>query len=277
MKNKKVTVAQVILNIVIIVLLFIMLYPLAMTLFGAFKNSYTFDSTKWYPTLPLRVSNIASAFPSVYRYIINTVIVAAVGVLGSVIIASLASYAFAKMTFVGKNFLYFMVISLMMIPGVLTLVPSYMIYQSIVGLDNYLVLILPTLVGGPIFGVFLLRSFYEGLPEAIFESARIDGARELTVFLKICVPMSMPIMGTLAIMQIINVWNDYMWPIITIRRDELLTISAGLVQRFSTVTGTPNYPITFSAYLLSSLPLIILFVTANKSYVEGLTSSAIKL
>ncbi|HPU58904.1 MAG TPA: carbohydrate ABC transporter permease, partial [Candidatus Avimonas sp.] len=131
--------------------------------------------------------------------------------------------------------------------------------------------------GGPVFGVFLLRSFYEGLPESVFESARIDGANELRVFFSICIPMSMSIMGTLVIMQIMSIWNEYLWPIITIQDDRLLTISAGLLQRFSNVTGVPNYPITFSAYLVSSIPLIVLFFAANKYYIEGLTSSAIKL
>lgn len=274
---KKIRVSQVVLNIVIMMLIFIMLYPLAMAVFGAFKNSYTYELTKWYPTLPLRVSNIASAFSSIWRYIANTVLVAGVAVSGSVIIASLASYAFAKMYCYGKKVLYMMVISLMMVPGVLTLVPSYMQYKSIVGLDNYLILIMPTLIGGPVFGVFLLRSFYEGIPDALFEAARIEGAGEMTIFTRICVPMSLPITGTLAIMQLLNVWNDYMWPIITIQRDELLTISAGLVLRFSGAEGAVNYPITYAAYLLASLPLIILFVAANKTYVEGLTSSAIKM
>ena len=261
----------------VIALLIFMIYPLAMTLWGAFKNSFTFDQTKWYPTFPLRVTNLASAYQSVSHYIFNTVFVALTATSGSLIVASLAAYAFARMNFVGKNFLYLAVIALMMIPGVLTLVPSYILYKNIVGLNNFLVLILPTIAGGPVFGVFLLRSFYEGLPEAVFESARIDGAHELNVFFKICVPMSMPIMGTLVIMQIMNVWNEYLWPSITIQDDKLLTISAGLLQRFSSVSGVPNYPVTFAAYLISSVPLILLFVGANKYYIEGLTSSAIKL
>jgi ABC-type glycerol-3-phosphate transport system permease component len=169
-----------------------------------------------------------------------------------------------------------MFIALMMIPGILTLVPSFMLYKEIVGLNNYRILIMPMIVGGAVFGVFLLRSFFEGLPESIFESARIDGAAEFKVFAKICIPMSMPIMGTLAIMQIINAWNDYIWPMITIEDDSYYTISAGLLLRFSNIVGT-NYPITFAGYLLSSLPLILLFIFANKYYIQGLTSSAIKL
>ena len=274
--KQKTNFSQIIINIIILVLILIMLYPLAMAFWSAFKSDFIFSQTKWYPTLPLRISNLTVAASNVLRYSLNTAFVGFTGTLGCLCVASLAAFAFAKMNFLGKKILFALVMALMMIPGVLTLVPSYMIYKSIVGLNNYLILILPMIVGGPVFGVFLLRSFFEGLPEPLFEAARIDGATEFTIYRKICLPMSMPIMGTLAIMQIVGAWNDYMWPIITIQDDDLLTISAGLIQRFSTATST-NYPVTFASYLLSSMPLILLFVFANKYYIEGLTTSGIKL
>lgn len=278
MKRRRVRggISQGIVIAVIVLLLFLMLYPLAMTLWGSFKNEFNYETTKLYPTLPLRVTNLSAAFPHIWRYIVNTVLVAACSVTGTLFISSISAYTFARMQFVGKKALYTLVIAFMMIPGVLTLVPSYMLYDQLIGLDNYLVLIIPSIVGSCIFGIFLLRGFFEGLPEAVFEAARIDGAREFQVYAKVCLPMSMPIMGTLAIMQIVNIWNDYMWPMITIQSDSLLTISAGLFLRFSTLTNI-NYPILFSGYVLASLPLVLLFVFANKYYVEGLTSSAIKM
>ena len=126
------------------------------------------------------------------------------------------------------------------------------------------------------FGVFLLRIFFEGIPGEIFESARIDGANEVKAYFYIGLPMSMPILGTLAIMQIINCWNDYMWPMITIQDESLMTIACGLLTRFSVQYGS-NYPIMFASYMVASIPLILLFIYANKFYIEGLTSSAIKL
>ena len=121
--------------------------------------------------------NIAYAFRKLTRYMLNTVLVAGRGTLGMLFISSLAAYAFSKLHFPGKNIFYMAVISLMMIPGILTLVPSFMLYKSLIGLDNYMILILPQIVG-PVFGVFLLRSFFEGIPEDIFEASRIDGAGE---------------------------------------------------------------------------------------------------
>ncbi|MFV0399905.1 MAG: carbohydrate ABC transporter permease [Oscillospiraceae bacterium] len=275
-RNKSFTVPQIILNLVILAMLAIMLYPLIMCFWNAFKSDLDFMYTKWYPTIPLRFRNFVAAWPEVWRYVFNTLVVAVVGTAGMLFISSLSAYTFARMRFPGKDFLYMVVIALMMIPGILTLVPSYMLYHGFGLLNTRLALIIPVAVGGSVFGVFLLRSFFAGIPEDVFEAARIDGAKEFKIYTSICLPLSMPILGTLTIMQINNIWNDYMWPMITQQRDENLTISAGLLVRF-VKEYTNNYPVQFAGYLISSIPLILLFVFANKYYIQGLTSSAIKL
>ena len=269
------TIAQIILHIIIVLLLIVMLYPLAMALWSAFKTEATFQYSKWYPTLPLFFDNISSAFTSLYKYMINTAIVALAGTAGMLVVSSLAAYAFSKIDFPGKNIIFMLVIALMMIPGVLTLVPSFMLYKSLVGLDNYAILILPQIVG-PVFAVFLLRSFFEGLPNSVFEAARIDGASELKVYTRICLPLSMPIMGTLTIMQISGAWSDYQWPLITIKSEQYYTISLGLMLRYVGQINT-DYPHITAGFLVASAPLILLFIFANKFYVQGLTGSAMKL
>ncbi len=272
----KFSISQTVLHVIIWILLFVLLYPLAMTVWSSFKMDLDFEYSKWFPTLPLNLNNYAVTFHMVWRYIANTIFVAGAGCVGMLFLSSIAAFAFARMKFPGREFLYISIIALMMIPGVLSLVPSYMLYNNFGLLDTYWVLILPNIIGGSIFGVFLLRSSFEGIPEEIFEAARIDGASEFKVYMLICLPLSLAIMGTLAIMNIIGVWNDYLWPMITIRNDDLLTISAGLIVKFTKQTGN-NYPLTFAGYMLSSIPLIFLFTFANRYYIEGLTSSAIKL
>lgn len=275
LKLKK-AIPQIFLNLVILLLLFIMIYPLAMALWNAFKSDLGYSYTRWYPTIPLRVKNISVAFAAVWRYVLNTFGVGVVGVLGSLAISSLSAYTFARMDFPGRKLLYYMVIALMMIPGVLTLVPGYMLYRNMGLLNSYAVLILPLVVGGPIFGVFLLTTFFEGLPKDFFESAQIDGASDFKCYYKIALPLCMPILGTLTIMQIVGVWNDYLWPMITIHDTEKLTISAGLLISFTSQYSS-NMPVTFAGYLVASIPLILLFVFANKYYIEGLISSSIKM
>ncbi|MGI6142017.1 MAG: carbohydrate ABC transporter permease [Caldicoprobacterales bacterium] len=275
-RRKSFSIAQGVVHLIIWILLFIMLYPLAMTAWNAFKSQIGYEYTRWYPTLPLRVRNIAVAFVHIWRYVLNTLIVAVVGGAGCLFIASLSAYVFARMEFPGRKILYAMVIGLMMIPGVLTLVPSYAIYRSMGLLNNLLVLIIPVIIGGSIFGVFLLNAFFAGLSKDMFEAGQIDGAGDFRCYFSIALPLCLPIMGTLAIMKFVDVWNDYLWPMITIHDYEKLTISAGLLITF-TRQYSSNMPVTFSGYLVASVPLILLFIFANRYYVEGLVNSAIKM
>ena len=158
----------------------------------------------------------------------------------------------------------------------MTLVPSFMLYKKMVGTDTYLILIIPIITGGSVFGVFLLKSFFEGLSESIFEAARIDGAGDLTCYWQICIRLSVPILTTLAIMQLSGAWNDYIWPMIAIPTDTMkLTIAAAIKKEFLSA-NTGSYPSLFAGYLISSVPLILLYVFANKFYVEGLTNAAVK-
>jgi multiple sugar transport system permease protein len=276
MKAKREIVSQIILHLIMCVTLLLMLYPLTMAFWNAFKSDLGYLYTRWYPTIPLRFRNFMVTFPRIWRYMVNTIIVAAFGTTGMLLISSLAAYAFARMRFIGKEIIYMAVLALMMIPGVLTLIPSFMLYKTFGLLNTKLVLIIPIITGGSVFGTFLLRAFFAGVPEDIFEAARIDGAKEFRVYWSICLPLSMPILGTLTIMQINGIWNDYLWPMVTQQDHEKLTISAGLIVQFVREYST-NYPAQFAGYLLSSIPLILLFIFANKYYIEGLTSSAIKL
>ena len=164
-RRKKFPVAQTVLHVVLVFLLFIMLYPLAMALWNAFKSDIAYDYTRWYPTLPLRIRNVSTAFDMTSKYMLNTVVVGVAGTAGMLAISSLASFAFAKMKFPGRSFFLSMVLALMMVPGVLTLVPSYILYKTLGLHDNLMALILPIWTGGCIFAVFLLTTFFSGLPK----------------------------------------------------------------------------------------------------------------
>ena len=253
-----------------------MVYPLFMAVWCSFKTTAQFNLSKWYPTLPLTMDNIIYAVENLYIYILNTILVGGVGTLGMLIVSSLAAYAFARMRFPLKDLLYAMVIALMMVPAIMTLVPSFMLYKSLIGTNNYTILILPIITGGSVFGVFLLRGFFGGISESIFEAARIDGAGELRCYFSIGIPLAMPILMTLAIMQLSGAWNDYIWPTIAVPTAlEKLTIAAAIKKEFLSA-NTANYPTLFAGYLVSAIPLILIYLFANKFYVEGLTATAVK-
>lgn len=269
-------VPQIILNAVIILLLFLMIFPLAMSVWNAFKLDYQFEDTMWYPTFPLNIYNLFDAFAQLKEYILNTVVVGIAGGGGLLLVAGLSAYAFARIDFPGRRFFFSMVIALLMMPGVLTLIPTIQLYKDFGLLNNRFSLILPLWTTGPIFGVFLLTSFFKGIPKDIFESAKLDGATDLHCFVKIALPLCMPIMGTLTIMTLVNIWNDYLWPMTVLENVEYMTISAGLVLTY-TKEHSANMPLQFAGYLVASAPLILLFVAANKYYIEGLVGASIKM
>jgi len=268
-------VSQTALHAVIIVLLFIMLYPLAMALWDSFKTDYGYDMTKWYPTMPLKISNISKGFNITKTYIFNTLIVAAAGIFGMLFVSSLGAFAFSKTRFPGRMVFFYMVLVLMMTPAVMTLIPAYILYKDLGLYNSRMALIIPLWTSACVGAVFLLTIFFNGIPNDIFESAKIDGAGLFRCYLQMALPLSIPIIGTIAIMQIIGVWNDYLWPKIVLE-PEKYTISAGLIQSF-TYEYTADMPAMFGSYLVASIPLIALFVFANKFYVQGLIGASIKM
>ena len=273
---KKSRFSQIILNIALMFLIVLMLYPFAMAVWCAFKTGYNYDTTKWYITFPLQINNVSTAWKACYRFIFNTVYVGVVATVSSLLLSALAGYAFAKIDFPGRKVIFSAMMAIMMIPGILTLVPSHMLYYKLGLYNTYAALILPTVLNGSVFGVFLLVSFFKGIPESLFEAARLDGASEIRCFFSIGLQLCKAVLGTLAIMKIVGVWNDYLWPQIIIQDVEKQLISSGLAFTFAGMYST-NMPITFAGYLLASLPIIALFSVTSKFYIEGLMTSGLKL
>ena len=254
-----------------------MVYPLVMSVWCAFKTTTEYDISKFYPTLPLKLSNLATAFGKVGGYTYNTLAVAVFGITGSLAIAALASYAFAKMNFPGRSLFFTMVLCLMMIPGVLTLVPQFLLYRRLNLNDKLIAVLLPQLTMQPVGAVFLLSMFFKALPKDLFNAAEIDGASEFQIFINIAVPLCVPILITQAIMQINGLWNDYLWPMTVISTNySKLTVSAGLIVEFRNMYSQ-NMPVTYSGYLIASIPLLFVFLFGNRFYIQGLIASSIKM
>jgi ABC-type glycerol-3-phosphate transport system permease component len=247
-----------------------------MSVWCAFKTTQEFEISKFYPTLPLKISNLSTAFSKVWGYMYNTIAVAIFGITGSLFIASLASYAFAKMEFPGKSLFFTMVLCLMMIPGVLTLVPQVLLYRSLRLNNTLIAILLPQLSMSSVGAVFLLTMFFKGLPKDLFNAAKIDGASDFQIYLSVAVPLCAAILITQAIQQINSLWNDYIWPMTIITDYTKLTISAGLLVEFSDLYSQ-NMPVTYSGYLIASLPLLAVFLFGNKFYIQGLIGSSIKM
>jgi ABC-type glycerol-3-phosphate transport system permease component len=221
------------------------------------------------------VQGYAYAWEVLRPYTLNTIFVCLATVLGVVVVGSVSAYVFSQCRFPGKATLFMAVLAFMMIPGVLTLVPSFLWVKRLGLLNSHWVLILPYIAGGQVFAIFLFKSFFDGLPRELFESAQMDGAGHLTLYRSLVLPLSKPVIAVVAIVNILGTWNNFLWPFITNSDAKYHVVSSGLyLMGQSTVAA--NRATMFAAYVLASIPLLILFLYATKPFMAGVTSGAFK-
>jgi ABC-type glycerol-3-phosphate transport system permease component len=229
------------------------------------------------------VSRLSNQLTKGYRYswkylrgyMLNTFLVCIITVLGVVFIASMSAYIFARYRFPGHKVLFLIILSIMMIPGVLTLVPGFLLVKQLGLLNSYWVLILPYIAGGQILAIFLFKTFFDGLPEDLFESARIDGAGHFRLYWHIVLPLSRPIIAVVAILNILGAWNNFLWPFITNTDDTYHVVASGLFL-LSQSPAAMNPSTMYAAYFISSIPLLVLFLFATRPFMRGITAGAFK-
>lgn len=263
-------------HIVLITMVLITFYPLVFMVFTSLKDNPQFFRTFWTPTTPLHFENYQDSWVALRGSIWNTVMVAVLSVAGVVGFAALSAYAFARHSFPLKNALFMAILALLMIPSILTLIPQFVLVKNLGLLNSHWGLVLPYIAAGQAFSIFVLRSFFASIPEEIFEAARLDGANEFQAFTRIAIPLSYPILGTVAIFQTLNVWNDYIWPLVILSNPEKWTISLRLVAFSNQYLVNQQYGPTFAGYVISALPLVILFSFTMRLFIRGLASGAIK-
>lgn len=272
--------SQLGLHLMIAFLLLLSLVPTAIMINLSFKNGLQYRWERWTLSLPLRGSNYLSAWDVIDAYMINTVLVAVVGLGGVLILSLIGGYVFARMRFPLREPLYYAIIALLMVPWVLSFIPAYMLYNNLGLLNTRWALIIPNVAGGPIFGIFLMRAFITGIPEELYESARCDGAGAWSLIWRITFPLSLPGLATLSVLNFVAEWNSFLWPLVTISDMSKQVISVGLFRLSRTTNDLVDFgsggPL-FAGYVLASIPLVILFIVLGKFYVEGLVESGIKM
>lgn len=215
------------------------------------------------------------AWKDLRPYVLNTFFVALSTVAGVLLLGSVSGYVFSRYRFAGRGFLFAVLLSIIMIPPVLTLVPAFLLVKELQLLNSHWVLILPYVAGGQIVAIFLFKSFFDGLPEELFESARLEGAGHFTLYRHIVLPLSVQVASVVAVMNILGVWNNFLWPFITNTDPKYHVVASGLFLMQESATGQ-NFSAMYAAFVLSSLPLIVLFVYATRPFVQGVTSGAFK-
>jgi len=228
----------------------------------------------WIPEQPLW-SNYAMAFEKypLARFMMNTSVLVIFNIIGELLAVPLIAYGFARLNFPFKRVLFILMLSTMMIPGQIKLIPLYSIYSRLGLVNTYVPLVLPAFFGNPFF-IFLMVQYIRTIPRDLDEAARIDGASEWQVFWHVILPLARPALGALAIFTFVRHWNDFLWPLIALTRPQNYTLTVGVANlqgEFAT-----DYGVIFAGAALAALPMIVFFFLFQRQFLEGVRMGAVK-
>jgi multiple sugar transport system permease protein len=271
-------VRRALLYVVLILLTVIFIGPLFWMLLTSFKTNQGAVQMPpaWIPN-PFSTEGYSTIFYSetrtpVARWLANSTVAAGAHTLLILATAAPAAYALARMEFRGKELLFTVIVSTIFVPGLILLMPNYLIVDQLGWLDSIWALIVPEAASA--FGVFFLRQFFLSIPHEIEEAARLDGANRFQIFLNIVLPLSKPALTTLAVLSFLNNWNNFLWPVYVLFTPEKLTLPAGLATLQNTYTT--EYPVVMAGAVIASVPVLIVFTFAQRFVIQGVAGSAIK-
>jgi multiple sugar transport system permease protein len=253
----------------------VMLVPLVwvvMTSFETLAQTQHFPPILWPGTFQWH--NYPNAFTSVpfARWFWNTTVVTTVVVVSNLLLCSLAAYGFARIKFLGRGVAYFFLLATLLVPLQVVLIPTFLIVKQMHLLNTLGALIVPNLAN--VFGIFLLTQFFRTLPIELEEAARIDGASRLKILFVIVLPLSLPALATLAVIQFLWTWNDFLWPLVTIYKESAFTIQLGLMSFQGSHATDTN--LLMAGNVMSMLPMLILFIAAQRYFVRGIATQGLK-
>jgi multiple sugar transport system permease protein len=224
------------------------------------------------PTLEA-YGRVANSFPIV-RVFLNSLLVATATTLGQLVICSMSGYAFARLRFFGRDVLFYTYLATLMVPFAVTVTPLFIIVRSLGWTNSYAGLIVPVMFSA--FGTFLMRQFFLSLPRELEEAATIDGASTLTTFLRVIVPISGPPFATLGIFSFMASWNSFLWPLLIVSDRKYMTLPLALSTLHGLYPGQTEWNLIMAGTVISVLPMILVFLLAQRWVVEGMTASGLK-
>jgi len=260
--------------------------PFVWTLFSSFKD-YT-EVYKYPPTLLPKIWRWEN-YPFAWnlhpmgRWMINSVVVTTLSLVGTLLSSCLVAYSFAKFKYPGQSLLFWITLSTMMLPASITLIPQYLLFHKLKWLNTHLPLIVPSYFGGGAFNIFLLRQFFLTLPNDLSEAATIDGANSFKILYAIILPLSKPALATVAVIFILWSWDRFIEPLIYLNSPEKFTMAVGLKYferagpgAYTTTAGMPIEHLLMAASVMMTAPIVVLFFLAQRYFVQGVVMSGIK-
>ncbi|MCI1589944.1 MULTISPECIES: carbohydrate ABC transporter permease [Heyndrickxia] len=226
------------------------------------------------PTSPT-LGNYVDAFTTVplLRFLFNSIIQSTLITIGMIITCSLAAFAFVFVPFKGRNIVFLIIISTMMIPWEATIIPNFATVRDLGWMNTYAALVIPKFAGA--FGIFLLRQYFLTIPKELHEAAQMDGCSNFRFYIKMIMPISKPMIATLGIYTFLSAWNEYLWPLLVTNDNSVRTIQIGLKMMKSEETAN-NWPMIMAAVILVIIPTLLILFIGQKQLQKGLTSGSLK-
>lgn len=260
--------------------------PFLWMLATSLKNSQELIGTNFWPRSPTFEPYVTAffafdRFPKWVQWFWNTTVITVVSVIGQVLSTTLVAYSFARLRWPGRDTLFALVLATMMIPGIVTMIPSFLVFARLPAfgfqgspnwINTFLPLTVPAFTGSAFF-IFLMRQQMRGIPMELTEAAKIDGASELQIWWRIVVPLMKPVMAVIAIFTFQSVWEDFMGPLLYLQSESKYTLQLGLRQFEAAAGGLPAWNELMAASLVVMIPVIVLFLAFQRYFIEGIQIS----
>lgn len=269
---------KIIFYFIIILLALVCMIPLYWMVRSSFMKTteiYMMDPfIVWPEVMQWKNYKDALTFVPFLKYAANTITILAGSLAGVLLTSSLAAYAFSRVEWKGRSLCFFLILTTMMLPSSVTIVPQFMIWKGLGAIDTYVPLILPSFLGGGAFNIFLLRQFFMGIPKDLDEAAKIDGAGHMRIFARIILPLSKSVLVVIALFTFLNCWNDFFAPLIYLNDQKKYTLALGLLQFRGNYQSKWNLLMAASTIVVA--PCIVLYLVGQKYLIEGITLTGMK-
>jgi len=261
--------------VIVLIMVGLMTYPLIWMIYSSLKTDREIYLFPFSLPHKMQLGNWVQAWKlgNLGRYFINSVFVTSVSVFLVALLSSMAGYGFARLTFKGRDFLFYTFLLGLILPAQVLIIPLFTFFDKIGILNTYFALILPYIAWGLPLSIYIFKSFFLTLPEDIADAAKIDGCSLFGLYWKIMLPLIRPALVTIAILQSIGIWNEFLLALLFIYDDELKTIPVGLLAFYG--YHNVNYKLVFSALSITTIPIIIVYFIFEKQIVSGLTTGAL--
>ena len=277
MKSKKKKVSKVLIYLALALLSILCLLPFYWMIRSSLMDmSQIFAMPPiWIPD-PIKFSNYKEALNMIpfLQYFFNTAFIVVLSVAGTVITSSLCAYSFSRINWIGRDKVFGILLTAMMIPFAVTLIPTFIGWQKLGMVNTYAPLIVPAWFGGGVFNVFLLRQFFMTIPKELDESVMVDGGNHFTIYSKIIIPLSKPSLIVVGLFAFMGAWNDFLGPLVYLNDSDKFTLSLGLMQFQGMYTAQWQYMMAASAVVI--IPSVIIFFLGQDYFIEGIAMTGMK-